>query len=95
MHNNQALADWVKEWTEFLQPDNVHWCDGSQEEYDRLCNQLVEKGTFIRLNPEKRPNSFACFSDPSDVARVEDRTTSARAAKKTQALPTIGKSQSK
>jgi len=70
----ETVQSWVQEWAAFLQPDHIHWCDGSQKEYDQLCESLVEKGTFIRLNPEKRPNSFACFSDPSDVARVEDRT---------------------
>lgn len=68
------LETWVKRVAEFCEADAVHWCDGTKEEYDRMCQLLVDKGTFIPLNPEKRPNSFACFSDPSDVARVEDKT---------------------
>ncbi|MDX2134082.1 MAG: phosphoenolpyruvate carboxykinase (GTP) [Saprospiraceae bacterium] len=71
---HQELVRWVKETADFCQADRVYWCDGSEAEYSTLCDMLVEKGTFIRLNTEKRPNSFACFSDPSDVARVEDRT---------------------
>ncbi len=71
---NEALTNWVESMTELCRPDHVHWCDGSQQEYDRLCNQMVDSGTFIRLNSDKRPNSFLCRSDPADVARVEDRT---------------------
>ena len=72
--SHQELVDWVREIAELTQPDEVVWCDGSDAEWERLTSQLVEQGTLIRLNEELRPNSFYCRSDPSDVARVEDRT---------------------
>lgn len=74
MTTNKKLLAWVEEMTNLCKPDNVYWCDGSEEEYDRLAAELVENGTFKRLNDDLRPNSYICMSDPSDVARVEDRT---------------------
>jgi phosphoenolpyruvate carboxykinase (GTP) len=71
---HKRLRAWISEMVTLCEPDAVHFCDGSQEEYDQLCNQLVEKGTLTRLNDKLRPNSFLARSDPSDVARVEDRT---------------------
>ncbi len=71
---NSKLLAWVDEWAEVLAPDSIEWCDGSAEEYERLCQLLVDGGTFRTLNEAKRPNSYLAQSDPADVARVEDRT---------------------
>jgi len=72
--SNQKLQDWVEHWAAILQPDRIEWCDGSDDEWERLTQLLIDGGSFERLDGELRPNSFLALSDPADVARVEDRT---------------------
>ena len=81
------LLSWVEEIASLTQPDSIHWCDGSAEEYDALAQTLIGAGTFERLSDAKRPNSYLALSDPADVARVEDRTFIC-AATEEQAGPT-------
>ncbi len=71
---NTRLQQWVNDWAEILQPESIYWCDGSADEYEALCQSLVDAGTFTKLDEAKRPNSYWAHSDPGDVARVEDRT---------------------
>ena len=74
MTTNKKLLTWVEEWTQLCQPDKVYWCNGSEEENQRLLDEMVASGSAVKLNEEKQPGSYYFQSDPSDVARVENRT---------------------
>jgi phosphoenolpyruvate carboxykinase (GTP) len=88
---NRHLVRWVEKIADLTQPSAIHWVDGSQAEYDSLCNQLVEAGTFTRLNQEEWPGCFLARSDAKDVARVEERTFICSLSKDNAGPPTTGK----
>lgn len=90
MTNNQKLINWVNEWAELCQPEKVYWCDGSEEENQRLLSEMVASGMAVKLNDKKRPGSYYFQSDPSDVARLKTGHTSAPRRKKMPARPTTG-----
>jgi phosphoenolpyruvate carboxykinase (GTP) len=88
---NRALLDWVEGVRQLCRPSDIYWCDGSEGEYQDLCERMVSQGTFTRLNNELRPASFLARSHPSDVARVEDRTfVCSLQTRKTRGRPTTG-----
>src|SRR5660397_164964 len=87
---HQKLINWVREVAELTKPDRVEWCDGSDEEWDRLTSMMVEAGTFKRLNPDKRPNSFYAASNPGDVARVRSSVKAARPPVRVEPLEGAG-----
>ena len=86
---HQGLLEWVREVAALTSP-HIYWVDGTRKKYDRLAQELVHAGTFVRLSDHEFPNSYTAFSDPDDVARVEERTFICSRLKKVQARPTIG-----
>ena len=87
---HQGILAFVAEVAALTKPDRIHWCTGSDKEWTELTDELVESGTFTRLDPSKKPNSFHCASDPTDVARVEDRTFICSVDEATPGPPTTG-----
>ena len=87
---HRGLRQWVSEVARLAKPDRIVWCDGSQGEYESLCDELVEAGTFVRLSETLRPKSYLARSHPSDVARMEERTLSAARTRKTRGRPITG-----
>ena len=84
--SNQILVEWVDHWTEVLGPDTVHWCDGTEAEYDALAAGMVASGTFSRLNDDLRPNSYLALSDPEDAASQMACTAAALRAREIRAI---------